>query len=182
MRDRSGSTGASTTLSNESPNPSGVVRYRYTPRALPMLLGISFFGACLAFFVYRGLDNQRGLVINRVIELDVDGATVFYWVFAALSACFVLAALGALASRALRETHLVLDEQALSVPSRWSKQVRVVPYSSIQGVELVTIQGQRLLYLATESGRVTVAGIMLESDELLRELALELTRRSRAPQ
>jgi hypothetical protein len=146
-----------------------------------MLLGILFFGACLAFFIYRGLNNRQGLVINRVIELGVDGANVFYWVFAAGSACFVLAALAALAFRALHETYLVLDEQALSLPSRWSKRVRVVPYSAIRGVELVTLQGQRLLYLATESGRVTVAGIMLESDERLRELALELTRRSRGP-
>jgi hypothetical protein len=142
-----------------------------------MILGGLFFGACLAFYVHRGSSNQRGLIIDHVIELGIDGATTFYWVLAAASAGFVLIALWALAVRALRDTYLVLDERELSIPSRWSKRVRVIPYSEIRGIELVQINGQHLLYLATESGRVTVAGIMLESDERLRELGQELTRR-----
>ncbi len=52
------------------------------------------------------------------------------------------------------------------------------PHSEIQSIELVKVQGQQFfLHLATESGKVTAAGIMLESDERLRDLERELTRR-----
>jgi hypothetical protein len=153
------------------------MRYRYAARPLPMLLGVLFFGACLAFYTHRGLSNHRGLVINRLIELGPDGATVFYWSLAGGSAAFVLVGLWALASRTLRESFLILDEQGLTIPSRWTARTRVIPYSSIRGIELVTLSGQRLLQIETESGKVSVAGIMLESDEQLREVGTELTRR-----
>ena len=142
-----------------------------------MLLGVLFFGACLAFYVHRGSSNQRGLVINRVIELGVDGATTFYWVLAAASAGFVLIALWALGFRALRDTYLVLGEREFSIPSRWTSRVRVVAYSDLRGMEIVKVQGQQLLLIETESGRVTVAGLMLESNETLRDLQRELIRR-----
>jgi hypothetical protein len=165
------------------PDPSqpGAVRYPYLPRVRPMALAVIFFGVCFVFYALRASRNDRGLIINDVIELGPAGATAFYAVFAAISGGFVLMGGWALAVRWRGPSYLVLDTQQLSIPSRFGRQPRRVPYASIQDIQLVSIHGQAMLQIKTDQGKATVAGVMLASDAQLREIGEQLTRaRSRA--
>jgi len=145
-----------------------------------MLLAALFFGVALVFYVYRALHNDRGLIINGLIELETSGATVFYWVFAAASAAFVLIGAWGLLQRWQSPRYLVFDEVALSIPARWSKKVRVVPYASIQTLELVSLSGQKFVQLTTSTGKASIAAIMLASEDELVLVAAELKRRIEA--
>lgn len=156
----------------------GVVRYRYVPRLRPMVLAVLLFGVCLVFYVVRACGNDRGLIINDLIELGTDGATVFYAVLATLSGGFVLIGSWALAVRLRGPSYLVLDVEQLSIPSRFGRQARLVPYTSMREVGLVTVHSQSMLQITTERGKVTVAGIMLASEAQLREVGEALRARA----
>jgi hypothetical protein len=160
------------------PDPSqpGAVRYPYLPRARPMALAVIFFGVCFVFYALRAARNDRGLIINDLIELGPAGATAFYAVFAVISAGFVLMGGWALAVRFRGPSYLVLDAQQLSIPSRFGRQPRRVAYTSIRDIRLVSIHGQAMLQIATDQGKATVAGVMLASDAQLGEIGEQLTR------
>lgn len=154
-----------------------VLRYRYVPRLTPMLLAVVFFSGCLAFYVWRTATNDRGLIINGLLELETGGATTFFATFAVGSAVFVLMGLWALVIRVRGPRYLVLDESSLSIPSRFSRKARTVPYAAIRDIQLLNVQGQSMLQIATDSGKVTVAAIMLASDAQLREVGVALRDR-----
>lgn len=159
------------------PERPGVVRYRYVPRLRPLLLATLFFGACLAFYVWRAWSNDRGLIINGLVELEAGGATIFFAVLALASAGFVAIGLWAMLIRVRGPSYLVLDETALSIPSRVGRKPKLVAYSSMREIRLLTAQGQTMLQITTDSGKATLGGIMLASDEQLREVGEALTRR-----
>jgi hypothetical protein len=142
-----------------------------------MLLAVVFFSGCLAFYVWRTATNDRGLIISGLIELETGGATTFFATFAVASGIFVLMGLWALAIRLRGPRYLVLDESSLSIPSRFSRKARTVPYAAIRDIQLLNVQGQSMLQIATESGKVTVAAIMLASDTQLREVGVALRDR-----
>jgi len=157
-----------------------VLRYRYVPRLIPMLAALSFFGACLVFYVWRTATNDRGLIINGLFELERDGATVFFASLAVASAGFVLVGLWAVSTRIRAPSYLVLDEESLSIPSRFGRKARTVPYAAIRDIQLLNVQGQSMLQIATASDKVTVAAIMLTSDAQLREVGASLRERVRS--
>lgn len=154
-----------------------MISYPYRARLAPLLGAVMLFGAAATLFVHHGLTNDRGLILNRVITLEQDGATIFYWVMAGCSAGFVLIGVAALATRLRRAHHLVLDKTELRVPHQWRDRTRVVDYRTVRGFELREINGQHLLVIETSAGKVTVAAIMLQSALQLREIADELDRR-----
>lgn len=156
-----------------------VLRYRYAPRLVPMLLAVLFFGVCLGFYVWRAKTNDRGLIINGLIELGEVGATRFFATFAALSAAFVAIGLWAISARLRRPRYLVLDEIALSIPARFARKPRVIPYASIRDVQHLNVQGQSMLSVVTEDGKATIAAIMLASDAQLLEVGAALRGRVR---
>lgn len=157
-----------------------ILRYRYVPRLAPMLAALSFFGACLIFYVWRSATNDRGLIINGLLELERDGATVFFGSLAVASAGFVLVGLWGVSTRVRAPSYLVLDEKSLSIPSRFRRKARTIPYAAIQDIQLLNVQGQSMLQIATESGKVTVAAIMLASDAQLREVGAAIRDRVRS--
>ncbi len=159
------------------PDMPGVVRYRYVPRLIPMVLAVSFFGAASIFYVWRAQGNDRGLVINGLIELGTAGATRFYVALAAASAGFVAIGSWALAVRLGGPKYLVLGERALSIPSRFGRGAKVFEYSAIQDVQLVKIQGQSSLQLVSAQGKAAISGMMLASDAQLREIGAALAER-----
>jgi hypothetical protein len=156
-----------------------VLRYRYAPRLAPMLAAVLFFAACLAFYVWRTASNDRGLIINGLLELETDGATAFFASLAVGSAGFVLLGLWAASMRLRAPSYLMLDERSLSFPSRFGRKARTVPYAAIRDIQLLNVQGQSMLQIETESGKVRVAAIMLASDTQLREVGAALRDRVR---
>ena len=144
-----------------------------------MMLSIVLFGAAAAFFVHRAQTNDRGLIINGVIELETGGATIFFWVFAALSALFVLAGAAACASRLSGKRFIELDDDAITVPGRWRGAPKRVAYGTIQSLQMVKVQSQRFLRIEHQAGRLEIAAIMLESNAVLDEIAAELQTRTK---
>src|SRR5262249_39049867 len=73
------------------PSMSDIEReYEYKPKWTGLLACGGFFALCALLVAHRAYRNDRGLIINGIIELSPDNATLFYWALCALSIGFVL--------------------------------------------------------------------------------------------
>src|SRR5439155_1086594 len=100
-----------------------------------ILLCFAFFGGGGAFFAYVARTNDRGLLIEHVIPLDLRGATIFYWTLCFLLLCFAATSLAMVFHRARFRQRVALTPEAILVPaSRWSHEERAIPYGEILAV------------------------------------------------
>lgn len=136
--------------------------YEYRPRWTTIVFCAAFFGPCAAVLGLKAANNDRGLIINRVIELGPDGATILYWVLAALSAAFVGIAAFLAYDRLTFMRRLAFGPTALIVPaSRWSQEEQEIAYRDIVALSEATISGQRFLYVTHRGGTFTVTASLL---------------------
>ncbi|HMJ63948.1 MAG TPA: hypothetical protein VK615_01260, partial [Candidatus Binatia bacterium] len=136
--------------------------YPYNPRWSAIAAAAAFFALCAAFMGYKAAHNEAGLIINGLIELGPTGATVFYWVIAGASACFVLMAILLTLRRLARPRTLVLDDDALLLPSGcFQTRVDRINYSDISQVLERQVAGQTLLYIIANGLQFTIAESLL---------------------
>src|SRR5437763_1577389 len=97
--------------------------YDYRPKWMIIVLCAMFFRAGALVLGTKANGNDRGLVINGIIELSADSATVFYWVLTALSLGFVAAAGFLAVVRLAIHQRIVFNEASITIPrSRWSSE------------------------------------------------------------
>jgi len=127
-----------------APGPVGWARQRpperveiaYGPSAGKLVLGVLFFGCVAAFMAHAARTNDRGLILGGLIELSTPWATVFYWVISAAGVAFVLLML-LLVPRCLVRRHIVLEKDAITIPSRTpSRRVYRIARGDIRDVSV----------------------------------------------
>jgi hypothetical protein len=129
-----------------------------------ILLCIIAFGLASVFFGARAQSNDRGLIINGVIELSADGATVFYWVLFCLSVGFVLMTAALIFHRLTYRQRIAFTQSSIIVPkSRWSKEEHTIKYSEIKSITASKVNSQRFLNVIFAGGKFTIASSMLPS-------------------
>lgn len=152
-----------------------MIEHPYKPRLGPVLLGLLFFAACGGFMAHEALHNDRGLIVNGIFLMGVEGATKFYWTIAATSAVFVLIALMMLLAGLTGTGALRLTATELSAPrSAFSRASTVVRRGDIQAVEVVTVQKQTFLHVHHAGGTLTILQSCLPSDAAFREVCSAL--------
>src|SRR4051794_30558933 len=106
-----------------------VREYEYRPKWTTIVLCSVFFSVCTVVLGAKAANNERGVIINHVIELGPDGATAFYWVLTSLSGGFVLLAAFLVYHRVTFRQRLVVGPAAVTVPaSRWSREEKEIAY------------------------------------------------------
>lgn len=139
-------------------------QYEYRPKWTLIVLCAAFFGLGTAVLGSKAANNDRGVIINRIIELGPDGATAFYWGLAALSAGFVTIAAFLAYHRVTFHQRLAFGPAAMTVPaSRWSREEKEIAYRDIASLSEATISGQRFLYVTHTGGKYTITASMLPS-------------------
>lgn len=108
--------------------------YESKPSWVVIALCAVFFGAGAAILGYIAATNDRGLVINGILPLSRDGATVFDWSLCALSIGFVVIAAIVAARRLKYRQRIAFTPQSLVVPvSRSSTDEIVTNYADMPG-------------------------------------------------
>ncbi|HYH79130.1 MAG TPA: hypothetical protein VEX86_05015 [Longimicrobium sp.] len=156
------------------------LEYPYRANTRTILVAMAFFGVCAAVMAHAAVTNDRGLIINGVISLGVDGGTRFYWGVAATAALFVAA--GALGLRAGRSNPMVvrLTPTHFSAPKHaFVKEPTSIPLSNVNDIAVTTIHKQRLLTVYHPNGTLSVAQSMLPSSAAFEELHALLAARVR---
>jgi hypothetical protein len=138
-----------------------------------------FFGACAIFMSWMASTNDRGLVLNGLLEFGPQGASVFFWMVAALSFLFVLAAAWIIFSSLVHGIpDVVLGAETISFPRGFPvKRVFALRYAEITGLSRSDVNGQRFLTLHTSGKKHHIALNWLGSKEAEARLENELAKR-----
>ena len=150
---------------------SGERSYDYRPSWWTIAFAGLFFSTCAGVLGYEAWTNEQGLILNGLIEFDVQGATIFYWVLTALSVGFVAIALSLIYHRFTYNQRLTLGATALRVPkSRFSHEVAAIAYRDIRDLSEARVNGQRFLYVVHPGGKYTIVAAMLPSKAAFEEV------------
>ena len=160
---------------------AGDREFAYRPRWSVIVGGALFFSAC--FFVLRSqaASNNRGLVINGLIELSPANATRFYVSLCWLSFGFVAISIFLLMVRLTNAQKLRLTNDGLHAPKRaWSRQPMFIAYTDVLSMETVRVSRQTFLKIVHSRGKLNVAGSMLESQDAFDQFGDALAQRVNA--
>lgn len=146
-------------------------QFRYGPKWTVIVFCALFFGACAIVLGAKAKGNERGLILNGVIEFSPTGATIFYWVLAALSAGFVVVAGFLAVMRLALRQRIAFTETCLMVPrSKWSSEEVTVPFRDVLELTRAEASGQRFLTIVHPGGKFTLIGWMLPKKQDFDEL------------
>jgi len=145
--------------------------YAYKPRWTLIVFCAVFFGLVAVILGAKAHGNDRGVIINRVIELSLSGATTFYWVLCACSVGFVAIAAFLAYHRLTFRQRIAFGPTALLVPaSRWCSAEQQIGYQDIQVLSRVQVSGQQFLYVTHSSGQYAITASMLPSKAVFEEV------------
>ena len=132
-----------------------------------------FFGACAAVLGNVAAANDRGHVINGIIVLSHNTASVFYWILSALSLGFVAISALMVVHRLTHHQRIALTRDAIILPtSRSSSEETAIRYDEITALSITEISGQRFLYVTRSDGtKFTITGSLLTTKEAFDELS-----------
>jgi hypothetical protein len=138
--------------------------YAYRQKTWKIVLGLLFFAGCAWIALHTARTNDRGLIINHLIELETPSATIFYWGIFAVCAAFVPLGLAGLWVGRAGGRRITLDQQAITLPKNaWSRESRTIPLAEITGLSMQTINGQTFLHMRLTSGKASLVGSMFPS-------------------
>jgi len=104
------------------------------------ILALVLFGACAAFFFVKATNNDRGLILNGIIEMGPEGADWFYAVMGIFSAAIAsLGLFGAWRISQINDFQIDLGRKEMKFPAApvFRTPIVTVPYDRIDAVELV---------------------------------------------
>jgi hypothetical protein len=157
--------------------------YDYRPKWTTIILCGGFFGACAFILGREAQKNNRGLIINGIIDLSPRGATIFYWVLAALSVGFVVVAGFLIIVRLTLHRRIGLTRTSISIPrSRWSNEERVVPFAEILRLSQSEAYGQRFLNIEFIGGKFALTSSLLPSKADFKEICAAVNEGVQASQ
>jgi len=156
------------------------LEYRYKPKPWVMLAATLFFAGIGAFLANEALTNERGLVIQRVIHLSPQGATITYWCLAVVSALFVLAGLAGFIAGLVSRQCLRLTSTEISAPKfAWSRTNTIVRLKEITEISVQSVQNQRFLNLRYRGGKLSITQSFLPTPAAFEELHRAIVSRVR---
>jgi hypothetical protein len=155
-----------------------IKEYQYRPKVGVVIAAILFFGLGAALAWNDAANNDRGLIINNIIELETASATIFYWVMFAFCALFVGSGLLIIGLRVFVKQHISYSEQAIYLPtSRWTEMTTRIPFDQITNLEIHTVNRQKFLYIYSASDkRRSIVASMMPSTTDFEELCEVLSR------
>lgn len=155
------------------------ITYSYRAKPTTMLWAGGFFAACSAVYIHLIMTNDRGLVINRILELDAQGATIFYAVLGAASIFFVITAAIATIYGQLKKPLLVLAEDHLIIPYGFiRKRPKVIHFVDIRKMAYQSVNGQHFLTIWSLGGKVSIMRSLLESEKVFEEVIIFIRNRT----
>lgn len=148
-----------------------MLQYPYETHSGKMLLGgvFSSIGAVVLFYMAK--TNNRGLILNHLVEFSPGQATIFYLVLAGLAGLGAVLGLLAFIGNQGGPKQLTLTETRLTVPSIiFGGSQKVVKVSDIQWLSLVAFKGYRYLYVRHSSGKIRINEECFPSNAAFAEL------------
>jgi len=154
------------------------LNFPYRPNPWTMLLACIFFAGGALFMGNEAIFNDRGLIIDRVIDLGPSGATTFYWCITAICVAFVAIGIPAFFASLWSDHYLSMSQTQLSVPRfLFSRKPTVVKLVDIQRINLQVVKRKRFLNILHSGGKLTISESLLPSPAAFKELYSAIAHR-----
>lgn len=152
--------------------------FDYKPKLWLMLLAAAFFGATAVILGYVAVTNDRGLILNRIIDFSASSASIFYGVLCIFSLGLVgLGIRGAVASLG-EPNRITLGGTEISAPKNaMSKTMIAIPYSEIINISEKVVQKQAFLVVQSRQKKIEISRSSLASKGKFLELREALIQR-----
>ena len=151
------------------------------PNMKLFVLVMIFFGACAAVLFHVARTNDRGVVINHLIELSANGASYFFGALALASLGFVLIAIVAIYRGFTSEREVIVSDDSITAPkSAISKRTVTFRFEDVNTMKVQKVQKTRVLHLATHQGKLSIPNNMIPGktgfDDLVALVSSRLVR------
>ena len=154
-----------------------IAEYPYKPKPFSAILIILFCGGLSAFIGNQAITNDRGLILNRIIEFSINGATILYWV---LTSIFIIGCLlGVLMLiKSFSSSRLVsLTEKSIISPkSGFNNKNIVIPYKDITNLSFQKVQRQIFLLIHYSGKKISIPQSVLPNEAAFRDLCSKLSK------
>lgn len=154
------------------------IEYTYYPK--PIILGACalFFAVCGWVMMQKALHNDRGVVINRLIELDAQGATIFYWVLVLLSAGFVVLGIAGFIKGMSGQRVVSLNAYDITAPKHiFAPNDTSILYQDIRDLQRIALNGQVTFIIHHAGGRLSLSRMMFASKDAFEDFSENLAGR-----
>lgn len=156
-----------------------VTRFAYKPKSLTMILAGLFFLLCAIVLFFRAASNERGLILNGIIQMDQGSATIFYYVLTGLAALMAAGGVFGFIVSLKGPRFLVLDDTGVEIPGNAGRKPVRIAYDAITGLQPGGAYRQRWVYVVHTGGRQAIMGSMLANTAHLDDIAKLLAERMR---
>ena len=152
--------------------------YRMSLR-IPQIAGLlaAVLGV-LGFMLYQAITNDRGLVLQGILNLSRAQATAFWWAFSGLLGLGVLPISVAVAFKALfQPQRIAFAGDGVFLPaSFWSGREIRVRFSDIEDLTLMSVRNEQVLTVAANGRKFRIGQSWLPSqaafDDIRRKLEI----------
>lgn len=153
--------------------------YDYKPKAWIMLLAVVFFGICTVVIGNMAINNDRGLILNRLFEFSQSGAAVFYWILTICCVGLTLAGIWGVLNSFGTPKQVVLSEASITAPkSAVSNVIIEIPYAEVFDIVDQKVQKQVFLVVHGQNTKITIAKSALADNEEFEQMRNALIERS----
>ncbi|MCP4134253.1 MAG: hypothetical protein GY754_24985 [bacterium] len=154
------------------------IKYPYKPKPFLFLFAAVFFGACALIIGHNAMTNDRGLILNGILEFSENGATIFYWTLTVISVLIVFIAIFAVIKGIISKLEIIISETAISLPKNgFSRKIITINFSHITDVSIQSVQKQKFLTIIHSAGKLSIPGSMLPQKGSFDELAALVTEK-----
>jgi hypothetical protein len=138
--------------------------FPYKPKSGVMALVALFFGVCAYVIYLKAAANDRGLILNHILEFTRGQASGFYYALAGLSAAMALVGCYGFYKGLTSKSRLVITADTITLPGTGLRdKQKTLEFAQITGAELQRIQKQVFLLLHHSGGKMTITKQMFSS-------------------
>jgi hypothetical protein len=139
---------------------------------------VVFFTMCGLVIRHMAATNDQGLVLEGLIRLSVEHATIFYWVLSWMSFAMVAFAVFSLAMGLANPQSVTLADDGVYVPNKpWSRQRRLIRYSDISAIVSHKVRHIVFVKIVHAGGKKDLPDSMFESKRAFEEFRQGLLER-----
>jgi hypothetical protein len=148
-----------------------IIEYPYKAKPWKILFGILVCAAISVGMGHIAAMNDRGLIINRIFTLSVEGATIFYWCLAVVLGLLTLGGVLAVISGLNNSMTVRLSDDEISAPKNgFSQKSDIVSLSDIKEIKIQDIYKQRIILIIHRAGKLGIAESMLPDSKAFKKL------------
>jgi hypothetical protein len=146
-------------------------KYLYNASYLKMTLCGAVAAFAAFFFAHEAMTNDRGLSIDYIINFDVTGATIFFWVLCGVCAFGTVIAILAMIARLVSPKELEIDDNGITIPCGFMlSKTKRVEFLEITDLTETVVSRQTLLYLYTAAQKVCLTASLLPDKEAYEDI------------